>query len=285
MFLECFKQIVEDAEKISTRDPRAALELLRSLPLDDFGLLLLSMPSEEYPSLSRLLPRMADPQVQRDWTGADGVVLLKQSLNFVRALSQGYTEIVGSSLRQKRVLDFGVGWGRLVRLMYHYCDPENIFGCDPWGASLDICRRDGLKCNLAQSDWLPTSLPFSGQFDLIFAFSVFTHLSERAATQALGTLMSHLSENGLLVITIRPVEYWSHHQPMEDRVRRDLASCHRSIGFAFAPHNRQKIDGDVTYGDTSMTLEWLQERVPESRIRRVDRSLIDPFQIIVMISR
>ncbi len=62
---------------------------------------------------------MADPQVQRDLTGADGVVLLKQSLNFVRALSQGYTEIVGSSLHQKRILDFGVGWGRLVRLMYH----------------------------------------------------------------------------------------------------------------------------------------------------------------------
>lgn len=260
------------------------MELLRSLPLDDFGLLLLSMPSDEYPSLSRLLPRMADPQVQRDWTGADGVVLLKQSLNFVRTLSQGYTEIVGSSLHQKRILDFGVGWGRLVRLMYHYCDQENIFGCDPWDASLDICRRDGLRCNLAQSDWLPTSLPFSGQFDLIFAFSVFTHLSERATTQALRTLANQLSHTGLLVITIRPVEYWSHHNPIEDRVRRNLVACHRSDGFAFAPHNREKLDGDVTYGDTSMTFEWLQKKVPELRIRRVDRSLIDPYQTIVMLS-
>lgn len=284
MILECFKQVMEDAERISGRDPRAALELLRSLPLDDFGLLLLSMPSDEYPSLSRLLPRMADPKVQRDWTGADGVVLLKQSLNFVRALSQGYNEIVGNSLQQKRILDFGLGWGRLVRLMYYYSDPENIFGCDPWDASLDICRRDGLRCNLAQSDWLPTSLPFSGQFDLIFAFSVFTHLSERATTQALRTLADQLSHNGLLVVTIRPVEYWSHHHPMEDRARRNLVSCHRSVGFAFAPHNRQALDGDVTYGDTSMTFEWLQKRVPELRIRRVDRSLIDPYQTIVMLS-
>jgi hypothetical protein len=284
VILECFKQIIVNAERISVRDPRAALELLRSLPLDDFGLLLLSMPSDEYPSLSRLLPQMADPQVQRDWTGADGVVLLTQSLNFVRTMSQGYTEIVGSSLRQKRILDFGVGWGRLVRLMYHYCDPENIFGCDPWDASLDVCRRDGLRCNLAQSDWLPNSLPFSGKFDLIFAFSVFTHLSERATAQALQTLASQISDDGLLVITIRPVEYWHHHQPMEDRVRQDLVACHRSIGFAFAPHNRQRVDGDVTYGDTSIALDWLQKRIPALRIRRVDHSLVDPYQIIVMLS-
>lgn len=32
MILECFKQAIEVAEKISARDLRAALELLRSLP-------------------------------------------------------------------------------------------------------------------------------------------------------------------------------------------------------------------------------------------------------------
>ena len=45
---------------------------LRELSLDEFGALLLTMPNPHYPQLSALLPRMADPNVQKSWTGAEG---------------------------------------------------------------------------------------------------------------------------------------------------------------------------------------------------------------------
>lgn len=71
---------------------------------------------------------------------------------------------------------------------------------------------------------------------------------------------------------------------MEDEMRRNRVACHRSDGFAFVPQNREKHDGDMTYGDASMTSECFQKRVSELRSRRVDRSLIHPYQIIVMLS-
>lgn len=285
MILEAFQPIVARAEHLAVRDPVAALAALRELPLDDFGLLFLDMPRADLPALSRVLPRMADPQVQRNWTGSDGVTLLGQSLSFVRIVSRAYTELTGKTLNQRRILDFGVGWGRLVRLMYHYSDPDLIHGCDPWDASLDICRKDGLLCHLALSEYLPTSLPFEGRFDLIYAFSVFTHLSQRATGSALAVLERHLADDGVLVVTIRPVEYWTVHQPLDPSERDRLMALHRSSRFAYRPHNRDAIDGDVTYGDTSMTFDWLQEQVPRLVIRRVDRSLTDPFQLIVTLTR
>jgi hypothetical protein len=284
MIASCFRHFIDSAERDST-DVASALVHLRNIPLDDFGLLLMSMPSETFPNLSRLLPRMASPQVQRDWAGADGVTLLHQSLAFARVVSQGYRELTGKPLDQKRVFDFGLGWGRIVRLMYYYCDPVNIYGCDPWDRSLDICRNDGVACNLSRCDYLPTSLPFDGKFDLIYAMSVFTHLSERATTQALRVLGNHLVNDGVLIITIRPVEYWLHHNPISAELRDNTIAHHNENGFAFIPHNLPPIDGDVTYGDTSMTTKWIEALVPELRIRRVDRTLTDPFQLIVMLTR
>ena len=46
---------------------------------------------------------------------------------------------------------------------------------------LDVCRETGVPAKLARSDFVPERLPFDEPFDLAFAFSVFTHLSEARA--------------------------------------------------------------------------------------------------------
>ena len=63
------------------------LNFLRRLPLADFAELMLSMPREELPGLSRLLPRMAPVEAQRKWTGFEGAVLPRQTVTFVRGLA------------------------------------------------------------------------------------------------------------------------------------------------------------------------------------------------------
>src|SRR5258708_6829034 len=163
--------------------------------------------------------------------------------------------------------------------MYYFKNEEKFYGVDPWDRSIEICREFGLKTNFLVSDYLPASLPVGGaKFDLIYAFSVFTHLSQRAATTSLNTLRRYIADDGMLCITIRPVEYWHHdpHTSPEQKVR--FAAAHREAGFAFNPHNREAIDGDITYGDASMTLEWLERSFPQWSIRATDRSLDDAFQ-------
>lgn len=284
--------IVSRAEQAASGgDLDGVLAILRELSLDDFGVVLLQMPLAELPALSGLLPKMADEQVQRNWTGDAGYPLLRQTLTFVRSASVRYQQLTGRSLQDASILDFGCGYGRIMRLMAFFSSPRDIWGVDPWDQSISICRQDRMFGNLAISDYLPRTLPVGARkFDLIYAFSIFTHLSERTTRLALATLGDYLSEDGLLVATIRPREYWQHVGDMQpvgqekDRLL-DQLRHHDETGFAFVPHDRAPVEGEVTYGDTSMTLDWLAAAAPGLRIKGYDHSIDDPLQIIVYLQR
>ena len=277
-------EYIKEVVRVLETDPgimirRNAITGLRQLSLDDFGLVLLSMPDSKYPKLSRLLPIMASDEVQRNWTGNHGVTLLKQTTAFVRALSYNYVRVTGRYLDGATVLDFGCGYGRIAQLFYYFTDEEKIFGVDPWDRSIELCREAGLSMNFALSDYLPTFLPVGAtKFDLVYAFSVFTHLSHRAMTTSLDTIRKYMANDGLLAITIRPVEYWEHDPLTSPKQKDALAFRHREEGFAFNPHNREPIDGDVTYGDSSMSLDWIAATFPEWTIKATDRCVMDPLQ-------
>ncbi|MBR0654117.1 class I SAM-dependent methyltransferase [Plastoroseomonas arctica] len=268
-------------------DPRvasrnAAIQALRQLGLDDFGQVLLAMPHADFPKLSALLPAMASPDVQMQWTGNHGEVLLRQSCNFIRSLVYNHALVSGAVATRLRVLDYGCGYGRLARLMYYFVDPEDLHGVDPWHRSIEECAAAGLGPNFTLSAYLPRSLPVSGSFELAYAFSVFTHLSEHAARLALAAIRARLATGGVLAITIRPPEYWSldvSGAGPEDRAR--MRVLHDTDGFAFHPHDLPPVEGELTYGDTSMTLDWLARAAPGYAIRRIDRSLEDPYQLYV----
>jgi SAM-dependent methyltransferase len=177
------------------------------------------------------------------------------------------------------MLDYGCGWGRQLRLMYKYIPFDRIYGVDPWDKSIEICHSCRLKGNLAISEYVPTSLPFERTFDLIYAFSVFTHLSERTALRVLSTLRRYIADGGLLFITIRPREYWNVHG--DGSLSPEKLAEHDSRGFAFFPHGREPIDGDITYGDTSLTLDWLRQAQSDWLIDSTEYSMGDSLQVIV----
>lgn len=276
-------EAIESDHTIS--DFASAVSALRSVGLDNFGEFFIGLPNAKFPRLSGMLPQMASDEVQRNWTGQCGIPLLKQSLAVTRSISSLFPEITGSALFGKRVLDFGCGYGRLARLMYYFTD--QVDGVDPWSKSIEICHECGLK-SFKQSDYLPNELPFpaGANFDLIYAFSVFTHLSERATFSALGALRKYIAPGGVLMITIRPIEYWSAAEQAKLLGKVKAADCsrkHATEGFCFVPHDRMPVDGDVTYGDTSMTLEWLSRNAAGWKIAKIDQSIEDIFQIYVFL--
>ena len=284
MLLEFTRPYLEAAEKIAAKgDVEATVESLRSLSLDDFGLLLLSMPNKQWPKLSKVLPAMASDDVQRKWTGACGTPLLQQSLDFVRAVRTEFVAATGRPLEGAKILDYGCGYGRLLRLMMRYAVLDNLVGCDPLEESIQICREDGIPCRLDVTDFLPESLPYPDEtFDLMFAFSVFTHTSLRASKAALAALRKTAVPDALLAITIRPVEYWAN-DPAYTEEAPKLQKKHRKEGFVFVPHEREAVDGDITYGDTSMSLDYLASIAEGWKISGYDRSIFDENQIIVFL--
>jgi SAM-dependent methyltransferase len=274
-----------DAEAAAGAPVSALLARLRAeLSLDAFGLLMIGLPSPQFPALSQVLPRMAAEEVQRNFTGASGEALLGQTAAFVRSLSYNYARLKGRSLEGARVLDYGCGYGRISRLLYYFSDPDSLWMLDPWDLALSLCREAGMRGNLAQSDYLPHALPVpDAGVDLAFAFSVFTHTSRKATERALGALRRSLADDGLLCITVRPVEYWAANPEYADRAKA-LAAQHAKDGFAFVPHHRAPIEGDVTYGDTSMTVEFIQANFPAWRVAALDWTLVDPFQRYVFLT-
>lgn len=276
-------QAIENDASVSTRD--AAIHRLRTLGLDDFAFLLWALPSQRYRKLTALLPSMASAETQRHWTGRSGVALLKPTVNFVRVLAYNYARITGKSLDEStRILDYGCGYGRIARLMYYFADEPNVFGVDPWDQSLAQCKQAGLNGNFLQSDYIPTSLPVTGSFDLMYAYSVFTHLAERPALAALKTLRKYARENSVLVITVRPVEYWDLTRYIPSTTARRLTSQHRQNGFAFYPHPGEHNTGEVVYGDTSISIDWLERNCPEWKVAIVDRLLTDRLQTYVYLT-
>jgi SAM-dependent methyltransferase len=267
-------------KRIVSARPSEIPVLLKEIPIELFGKLLLDVPST-YPNIKAFFPSMPPDEIQDNWTGSHGAALLASSLAFIKTLVAGYTEITGKDLKQSIVLDYGCGWGRLIRLLYKYVRYENIYGVDPWDRSIDLCKQHGVKANLAICDYVPHKLPFEHKFDLIFAFSVFTHLSEKTAKTVLATLRKYIQDDGILVITIRPKKYWSFHE--QGKYKNNMYRMHDERGFAFIPHKRAPIDGDITYGDTSISLGYIEENFPQWDLARVVTNRIDRFQMVLFL--
>lgn len=260
----------------------AVLRRLRDLPLGAFGETLLDMPDPRYPALSRVLPAMASAETQRNFTGAAGRTLLPESLAFVTALVAAWGRFGTGSLGDATILDYGCGYGRLLRLLLHVADPARLFGCDPWERAIELCREARIPCPLEVTAYLPERLPYPDHsIDLAYAFSVFTHTSERATRQALAAIRRAMRPGGLLAATIRPVEYWTIHAGLTPEERQSLEAAHAAAGFAFRPHKRPPVDGDITYGDTSMTVERFAQLGPGWQVVHEEILPESPFQRIV----
>ncbi len=283
MSLQTFSREIAHIEHLVKNGAELTPALFDSIPLGIMGLLYLYS-LDEYPHLKTRLPEMPPAEVQQQWTGSDGHTLMVQSCAFVKTMTNAFERITGGNLALSNVLDYGCGWGRISRLMLKYISTTNIWAIDPWDKSIELCQQHRVPVNLAISDYLPKSLPVGDvRFDLIFAFSVFTHLSEKCAGQVLKVLREYINNNGLLAITIRPPEYWTaiHSQYPAGKDSQAMIDTYNTEGFAFIPHNRAPIDGDITYGDASISLDYIRNKWRNWEICTTEVNLVDPYQVIV----
>jgi SAM-dependent methyltransferase len=260
--------------------------LFRALDVDLWALLL-AQEYDLYPNIRALLPSVPDPSLQELWNGTSGAALAAQSAGFYRKLRERYGEHGQRSLDEARVLDFGCGWGRLTRFLARDVEPGRLYGCDPVAQILDVCRDSGLPATLARSEFLPERLPFDERFDLAFAFSVFTHLSEAAHEHALRALHRSLQPAAILVVTVRPPGYLRQ-SPL-------LRTTHEPLDgprYVFVAHPAQDShpqyagEGEMTYGEAVITLPYVRERWgPLFELLEVDLLIGDLHQVMLTLRR
>lgn len=100
-----------------------------------------------------------------------------------------------------RMLDFGCGYGRVLRAIVQHIDPQRVDVFDVDSQGVEFCADEfGVTGLRFTRPWDWSSVPFSA-YDLIWAGSVFTHLAEGFTREMLDLLRSLLRPDGVLVFT------------------------------------------------------------------------------------
>lgn len=154
-----------------------------------------------------ILPSLPDEQTQRGFIGRSGDAALRDGFNIYRTF-RALASKHGSPLRQDSVvLDFGCGWGRILRFFMRDVARENLFGVDVMPLAIELCRKTNPWGQFSQVPALPPSDLPAEKFDLVYLYSVFSHLSEDAHDKWLTEFRRVLKPGGLLMATTRPRGY------------------------------------------------------------------------------
>ena len=155
-------------------------------------------------ALREILPALPDEAVQNRFTGSAGDTTLREGFGaykLFKEIAGNYGQPLGPS---SQILDYGCGWGRTIRFFMKDVAPSNLWGIDCHNAVLEICLKTNKWCNFHLVDpFPPTNLP-GESIDLVYSYSVFSHLSENAHFRWLDEFQRILKPGGLLIATTWP---------------------------------------------------------------------------------
>lgn len=280
--------VLDEAENAAASESIASTwQILRKLTLADFLAMPDSLDRNRYPALATITPTMPPPETQARWTGHSGYPLLCKTSGTLRLLQIQSFALRGRDLGAGPILDYGCGWGRLMRGLGYFVHPDQIHGADPMEDSLVACRQHKVIGNIhkvgttSQSDPLPVR-----DVDTAFSYSVMTHTSRESTRAILAAVRSVIADDGIYATTIRPVEFWTMRAQAlgEDKVA-DLVASHQSHGYAFFPIGGGTELHEQDYGDVSFSLEVFGELAADTgwRVARLDRDTLEPWQLTIVL--
>ncbi len=103
----------------------------------------------------RLIPEMPSFYIQRSWTGSTGESTMLEAFSFFNQIVF-WAKIYGNKpLDKMDLLDFGCGWGRIIRFFLRDIAHERLHGRDCWREAIDICRATNKWCDFQVSPVSP----------------------------------------------------------------------------------------------------------------------------------
>jgi len=153
------------------------------------------------------LPAVPSDDIQVAFTGLSGRVNLQQAFSFY--------QYVRSMCRLNRidaptVLDFGCGWGRVARFFLRETKPEKIYVADTMEYAIECLRATGNVFRVIHNEARPPITGLTELFDVVYAYSVFSHLSEEYFLNWVNYLLGVLRPGSYLAFTTRGTWFISH---------------------------------------------------------------------------
>jgi 2-polyprenyl-3-methyl-5-hydroxy-6-metoxy-1,4-benzoquinol methylase len=227
------------------------------------------------------LPAMPSDDVQRSFTAQCGRSNMQQAFSFYRCARAACGM---DQLNEPRVLDFGGGWGRIARLFLRDTTPERIVVAETMNFAVECLRETGAQFQVFQNKPFPPIGGLTGSFDLIIAYSVFSHLSEPYFRAWVDYLLSLLLPGAPLVFTTRGTSFIAHlehlhretaaaDEMLREHIRRlreempspaEIRRCFLSGDFQFYPIGGA---GELTpdfFGEAFIPREYIERHYPDN---------------------
>lgn len=147
------------------------------------------------------MPAFPDESLQREIHGHAGEVSLHEAHTFFKEV-KAYATYCGRAIEpHRRLLDFGCGWGRVLRLFMKDVAPHNLFGTDSTSRFLYDARRCNPALAFLPCGKTPPTVMAPQTLDYVISWSVFSHLDEYLATRWIEEFHRLLMPGGLVMMT------------------------------------------------------------------------------------
>jgi len=145
--------------------------------------------------------------------GATGLTRADLERRYNMNQMQRYEAVLNRHERSFRsfssILEFGCGTGRLTQYLGTLAPQAAVSGCDVSSEAVAQCRRRCPRGQFLVNRWAPPLAFADAHFDLIYSYSVFTHLSEANHLAWLQELARLLRPGGMMLHTVHSPLYVS----------------------------------------------------------------------------
>ncbi|MDB5606045.1 MAG: hypothetical protein JWP25_2945 [Bradyrhizobium sp.] len=191
-------------------------------------------------------------------------------------------------------LDFGTGWGRIVRPFLRDFNLANIFAVEPNATLCETARKLNPNITILNSDYLPPLIFKNESVDYITAYSIFSHLPEELFVAWFHEFHRILKPGGLVCFTTLGYKLLSE---LEAEIgQKDIHFWHKVLieNLPPIPEARQRLtSGDMIflkaystdrYGETFMSPEFVMDRLAKT-FRIAHSNLTDMAQDFICVQK
>ena len=189
-------------------------------------------------------PAFPDAALQRSFVGASGEAALREAFVFYQDTKR-YAQRLGIAIRETtRILDFGCRWGRNYRFFLKDVLPTSIFATDVDPDCVRLCSEQFPAGQFVKCGAMPPLAFEERTFEIVYAYSVFSHLSGDASLGWVREFARILKPGGMLIVT----SLKEAHLEVWDKVRHTAPWWEQALkNFDFAEKKKAFATGEFLY--------------------------------------
>ena len=200
------------------------------------------------------MPGFPSEDIQKGTVGSAGSATLRgEGWKFYKIVKD-YADKLNNPVRpETKILDFGCGWGRMIRFYFKDIKCENIYGIDVDPMMIDICKNTLHYGNYLVTTPAPPTEFQNDSFDIIYAYSVFSHLKYDIAEKWIEEFSRILKPGGILVATTQGECSFDYIQVLKDNPKRTRSVWEEYLLKSFDPvedHRKRYRNGEFLYAAT-----------------------------------